>query len=231
MKNILIGVLVIGILILGYLFIKQKDKVVDIDLGFDFSEETNSSPISTNQNPPITSNPPTTSNPTTPPPTNNSSEVTQNTNNIKYEKLPPDLKIIETSSGNVSARSADRHFIVAVEFPDFIGNNPYCGFGNTYFPQCVFYVTDLVGDPRKAFVWPTNSALTKYPDSFVRDEYNAVNNYYLSGSATFSGDVTVFTTRRDDGCAVYYKEYWNVDYKTGEAFLIKTEKNGIPNNC
>ncbi len=70
MKNILIGVLVIGILILGYLFIKQKDKVADTDLGFEFSEETNSSANSTNQNPPITSNPPTTSTPTTPPPTN-----------------------------------------------------------------------------------------------------------------------------------------------------------------
>ena len=70
MKNILIGVLVIGILILGYLFIKQKDKVTDTYTGFEFSEETNSSPNSTNQNPPITSNPPVTSTPTTPPPTN-----------------------------------------------------------------------------------------------------------------------------------------------------------------
>ncbi len=72
MKNILIGVLVIGILILGYLFIKQKDKIADTDLGFEFSEETNSSANSTNQNPPSTStnNPPVTSTPTTPPPTN-----------------------------------------------------------------------------------------------------------------------------------------------------------------
>ncbi len=72
MKNILIGVLVIGILILGYLFIKQKDKPADPSISFDFSEQTNSSPVSTNQNPPATptNNPPVTSTPTTPPTTN-----------------------------------------------------------------------------------------------------------------------------------------------------------------
>jgi len=72
MKNILIGVLVIGILILGYLFIKQKDKPADPSISFDFSEQTNSSPTSTNQNPPTVpiGNSPATSNPQTPPPTN-----------------------------------------------------------------------------------------------------------------------------------------------------------------
>ncbi len=72
MKNILIGVLVIGILILGYLFIKQKDKPADPSISFDFSEQTNSSPTSTNKNPPTVpiGNSPATSNPQTTTPSN-----------------------------------------------------------------------------------------------------------------------------------------------------------------
>lgn len=209
MKNTLIAILVIAIMIVGYLFIREKTKPTDYSNVWPETEPA----TSTNNNYPTQ---------TSGQDDNQSSSATENDNQTVSTQFSGQ-HVFETIVGNSSARAVDVGFIVASKVL-YETNNPMCGFGNEFIAPCSIYVKDNSGNTRKVLDWPTASAKQKYPNSFVWQ------NFYLPGDARFDGDIMVFTTRRSLDCNGYDIEYWNLNYKTGEAYLIQT-RPGVADDC
>ena len=84
---------------------------------------------------------------------------------------------------------------------------------------------DYLGNVRKISEWPTEEVKEKYPNLFLQW------NVYLPGEALFANNETLsFTSKREDGCSGYYKEYWHLNYSSGEYTLMSSERI-MEDNC
>lgn len=221
MRKALTILLVFGILVFGFLFFKAKQSTQN---NVPLTETDSSSRTITDGDKAVASS---------------GSQTTQSVNNIKYEQLPPNLRVIATSNVNTSTGSTDKYFVITGEKYEGMGGS-YCGFGgqeSNPVPKCIVYVADLSGNLRKVLEWPTDSTIKKYPDSFLQGEYRLNNLFYpglvkgISDDNNFDGDMVKFTTQIQESCAYVKKEFWNVDYKTGEVSKVKTEIIDTSNGC